>query len=893
MSRGFEFQQQIHGYQSGHGLLGGTIKLGREDQDLVDRLSDIAGPIRPSEAFDPYLTLYPLPSEEYFVVARTWQDQDVPRAGCVLTRSAFIPMADWGSDANVLGIVQALSKPDRAQRTDVLNVDPLRLDPETTRFPSAEDLRLPELVEALFLESRRPIVMFGLENAEVIDLRIVSALWPSRRRSFASCTWCLGPRKLKGRDFDLVFAPTDARGRFSDWNGRRIEVAAKPNPGRHRWTPDLVAAIFLEQEPTLTSWDELGILADDRVGDEGALRLSLMWRELEGKVRTTPNAVLGMLDILNSHSIDPAVARAHLEPAVTQAVDLATASLPPGESWRFFSNLLGKFPKKLPSSRTLRRLKHASNTLARSQPASAVTALRDLHDQGKPIPAILAAGMGDGLSAAGDFDDLVSMGPYEMLRLVAYSRRFSARLGALVRDDPSVWTPSIVAALQTPDRELAKRARRNLLPAIKAPEQAPLLWALLDGLSSAELGSVARTLGKTTDYRVVAFDEPLIAAAHREGAVSQLREAVLGFEESAAADRLLARSTRLDAHDFHWLRDSLPRKRGLAILLDCLRRNDDGAVQMFLQDAAVASGALSWLLDSPHENSDQVARLLRLGRFPPDQFVDAGLRVRGEIGPTDGHRLDLELLRRALAESSPDQTDLAAKVLAETSPQVDATELVLSLTPVQASSRRIMANIAAVSASAGVVRRPVLARIDQFTNRLINRGTADFDEKTYIHWATLIEQSPSVAPQAHLNACIDALAYALRQTRAPLSALVLVTFPTAYKQLLAQKSGSDFGLIPTLMLLPFTLLADWDRPKTARGELVDAFMTSSWPPANLLLTAVGAGIDQKVLGQLSRSKAGTRYIDRIAEDAGRLSDGSRRAIHSAISRFFEDPRMEA
>lgn len=62
-------------------------------------------PSHRASAFSPYLTLYPLPSEMYYVVARTWQDLEAPRAGCVRTRSVLIPMSEWQEAQNLASIV--------------------------------------------------------------------------------------------------------------------------------------------------------------------------------------------------------------------------------------------------------------------------------------------------------------------------------------------------------------------------------------------------------------------------------------------------------------------------------------------------------------------------------------------------------------------------------------------------------------------------------------------------------------------------------------------------------------------------------------------------------------------------------------------------------------------
>src|SRR6202040_484992 len=118
--------------------------------------------------------------------------------------------------------------------------------------------------------------------------------------NFSVSTYALAPRKIEGQSFDLIFAPKGARARFSDWSGRRIDGASKSE--RHPWSRLVSEKIFDAEDPDLRTIDTLGALRADRRGDEGALRLSLMWNDLAAKSRTTPSAVLGMLDILNSRA---------------------------------------------------------------------------------------------------------------------------------------------------------------------------------------------------------------------------------------------------------------------------------------------------------------------------------------------------------------------------------------------------------------------------------------------------------------------------------------------------------------------------------------------------------------------------------------------------------------
>ena len=256
--------QQLHGYRSGHQLLAASFRLPREDQDTVDRLSDMSGPLRPGEIFIPYLTMYPLPSGSHYVVARTWQDLNAPRAGCVLSRSLLVPSSAWEQLDNLASLASLLKPVEAGEKAA-----PLEFPRTGLTLPSVGDPRTIELIEAVFLENREPIVVFDVpqSEAEPIALRLLTALWPSVRRSFTICTFALAPRKTGGHAFDLTFAPKAARSRFSDWSGRRIDFASSYSP-RHRWSSPVAAHIFQATNPSLIAQDALGILKDDTRGDE-------------------------------------------------------------------------------------------------------------------------------------------------------------------------------------------------------------------------------------------------------------------------------------------------------------------------------------------------------------------------------------------------------------------------------------------------------------------------------------------------------------------------------------------------------------------------------------------------------------------------------------------------
>ncbi|QAY95157.1 hypothetical protein CWB41_04940 [Methylovirgula ligni] len=544
----------------------------------------------------------------------------------------------------------------------------------------------------------------------------------------------------------------------------------------------------------------------------------------------------------------------------------------------------------------LRQLRDSSAQLAIAHPDKAVSFLKELEDQGRKLPVVLAAGIGDGLShspfCSKSAFEPIEVGRLPLLQLVAYSKRFSSSLAKAIRDCSQRWTQAAVNAFEAPDADLIRRARRNLLPTFDAAEHAPLLPPLLTELKDGELAAAVRTIGRVTSFQVEEFDLPLTAAARGDDALRDLREAILDQPPGAGADRFLLGTLRLEAKDVAWLLSNMPPGRGRSILGQIVDRADDGSLQSFRRDERSVSMALDTLLAEPAGHAPQIARLLLSGRLDALTFVTSALQVYPHLSYPEKGRIAADLLRRSLGELPANSTIDVSLILADTASEVDSSDLALLLTQPRATVNRIAANIAAVSSSSISIRRKVASRVDRLTNQLISRGTHGFSESTYSQWASLIEESRADSPEAYLRASIEILSYALRHPRRPLSSLIVVSFAPVYRQLLASKGGSDFGLIPSLLLLPLTFFTDWDRAKTARKELVETFMSSDWPPSNLMLAALNAGIDQKVLRLLSRTRGGNSYVAEIWDDANRLDEQLKQLVRNAITSFSEHPNVE-
>ena len=875
--------QQAHGYRNGHQLLWGTIKLAREDQDTVDRLSDMAGPLRPGETFKPYLTGYPIPSGTFYVLARTWQDRAAPRAGCVLTRSLFIPMADWEVLEDLPSLIALLAPIDSAESSEPIQ---LAKRSKSGSIGLVSDPRTPEIVEALFLESRQPTVVFEAPEADLIAERLLMSLWPAMRRSFAVCTFALAPRKLGSRDFDLVFAPKTARSRFADWNGRRIEASTTASTPRHRWTRATADRIFTDDRPSLANLDALGVMRGDDRGDSSVLRLSLLWNELSAKSESSPNAVLGMLDILSSLPASKA------PPAVGETVDralrLAVSTFEPDQAWSFIATLLGKYERGEPPKAIRRVVAHQAEALANRDPAAAVELLMQMDEAGREVPTILLASIGDGLSQAKSknviHSQLVRLDAEVVLKLLAFSRCATRWLGGLAHSGDMEAVEVLKHGLIIHEPRLVARVRRALLRFVDTAPMAHLIAPLFRGITTDELVDVLRRIGKQTEFEFPEFDAPIIAAATTPEALLALRSAALDVK-GKGADRLVLGTLRLDRADVEWLQTTVVENRARSMLRQLVDQTDDRALQYALRDARLREEILIMLRRDTPTSITQLHRIVDTVSLPNGEYLEIGQMVLENLPAQSAEGLALALLTKALSVSEAQSDAIIGRLLSPIGCGLEGRQLIRMLTPPGATTSRIAANLNAVMSGTAALKSAVVARIDELSSRLVVRGRENLGLPAYLAWSQLLAEASKGNPVVQLSAAAEVLPYALRHPELQVSPLVRVAFPLTYRRLLQTKPTNP-DILTVFFSLPLTMFAGSpDQAKTARRELVDAFLRSNWPPADLMLTTMAVGVEQKALKRVSRAHRGDKYIAAIERDSKRLSASERAQVMKALSSF--------
>ena len=876
--------EQLHGYRKGHQLLSASLVLDSQDQDAVNSLSDLTGRLRPGQLFEPYLTAYPLPSRAYYIIARTFQDREAPRSGCVLTRSLFIPMDSWGQLTNLGWLLAKLGR----FRTD----EEARVhdEPADVGKPPKEvcDGRVAELVQALFLDKDRPIVIFDAPEADLIATRLLMALWPSLRRRFSICTLALGPRRLDEQHFNLVFAPTSARSRFSGEAFFRIGVRESiPSEAVHRLAAPTAARIFQSDAPSLAATMTLRLLSEDELGDRAAVRTVMRWEELTSRAKTSPTAALGMLDILNSRGGPDSEGWNHLSPVMTDALELVSAQTPSRESWEFLFALNAKVDWTTAPGGLAGTLENAARSLARSGPEDALESIEDLRTDLDGSAALLK-GVGDGVAESSTFDALSEclngLVPDALLELIDSSDRLCETLARAMNGAAPRWFGIVGRALEGKDEGARRRARRRFMSLVDDAIADETVPGILADVTASELTDLVVEMGRRGRFR----SEPIIAllaeAAQGTGSVDIVRDAVASGVQTKDVDGFLLKTLNLTEADLEWLlgvSDGALRRRLLTALLVYA---NDSAIRSVLSRGDRASRTVSVLQAALPESAPMIAKILKLGLIQSGTDLDIGFEVVSEVPEEERGSLEKWLLREVLSTARAGDARVG-QAIAEFGTRVTSEELVAATTAASIGRRRMSENLVALNGAPHEVRDGVVGIVDVLTRHVVERPWEKLEEAAYRAWARMLADARGADSERRIRAAGTVFGFALRHVTYPASALVVSGFPTVYREIAKLKELARTER--DLSGLPYYPWTGWKKPKEGRRETIDAmvraFFHSAWPPADLMVAALAADVGEQVVERVRKRYLGERFLEKIVKDAARLDDELRRQILACIA----------
>ena len=660
----------------------------------------------------------------------------------------------------------------------------------------------------------------------------------------------------------------------TDWTGRRVDGKSSQSD-RHRWTGSIVSRVFSEPVPRLLSDREIGLMADHGADGGAALRIALLWDELLEKLERTPTAVLGLLDIAKSGMVDDAVAVRVLEPRLANSIRQAADDLPAQDAWDFIGAIARKM-QGLDIPAALSSVRSVAGFLARRQPAGA-TALLEQPDP-KGVIAGLLPSIADGLGNADAeivLQLLLGQRPEILARLIAQGGGLARRA---VDDDQLI--ERIGHVLDQVDDELSGDAAAAIFPLLIEDRHLPAARPIIARLDPEAVAVKLLQLGEVNDFRAKRLCDALLQRAAVTGGARDVREVLASCRQTARRDRLLSRTLEPIPTDIRWLlgASSLSDTARGTVLMDVLGRADDMQFVKLFSDAELANSLLNII---PTNAVGQLGRVLREDAVPLDVHVRILITVLPHIDDTARGDIASRVVGRYLRHRFPgDEVEILLMLFSCLGRRFDAAwaarvGLERGVSADTASRNMIVFQVAPIN-----VRDRMLGAVDVIARSLQGRSTIDLSKEANDACALLMFD----AERTNLKALIDAAGWLvptlLRARHQPVSLLIAALFPMIYRELAKTDDVPE--------LLKFVPFIDWDRCKTARHEIVGAFMSSTWAPGDLAVTAWRCDDIKRILRRVAKSSGGAEYLKQIEIDLSRIGGEVRTATVQMISDIRAD-----
>ena len=840
----------------------------------------MAGPLRPGENFDPYLSAYPLPSSEYYVVALTEQDHAASRAGCVITNSLLVPQAYWVDDAIPASLVELLKRP--AEGGPVLTPDK---EPKRGLEPVTSPL-LAELVEALLLQERRPVVVFDAPSPELIALRLLTALWPAMRRQFSLCTFALSPRTVGGESFDLVFAPEIARSRFSDWHGSRIGPAAGRECGRHRWTHEIQASIFQAAEPTLMTSSKARALGGNRGSeDEAFFRLLMLWGDLQEKASRSPIAVLGLIDIAMSRGI---LRGRLLEPEICNAMDIAAKEMKPGEAWTFLRTLMEKLSGR-PLSRVERRtLRSVVDDLVQQEWAPALAFLVDyVRGSGKGSRRLaneaarrLAAGRAPEMK-----DSLVLVPADVLIRVLLLDNDlFAFALADESDDDISPLVETIMEGWRGLNREERAATEMRLLGGLWGAHQTGVVTEILTGMKAERLSAAVGMIWNKKGVRDAKLGDIFCDAALAKGVGDEVRTVFADASGDEDTDRCIAKLLKPVGEDMKWVLEKpelrARRTRVLGLFVEKAREVD---LNSAFDDGKVAAVTLDMFMEDIDEYKSAAARMVVLPTLAHGERIDRGLKLYAHLGSPEKGIVSQCIAADLLSDLGGKSTEENEAALKTVLPDVNILKVIEDVFGVDRDGAEVSGLLDRIEAFEEKTRSSLERYGVRIVELVAGRSEFDLTASGAVSLARFIDRAKRKGAERYVKMCFMVLPFAMSGRHMPASPVIVNTFPAVHNEL--EGVREYFGL------LQWFTLADWDRARTLRKELVRAYMDSDWPPADIAIAGLKARVLGRILRRVAKEPRGDRFLEQIEEGARGFKKSNRKKVLKEIGDIRKKSRF--
>jgi hypothetical protein len=399
------------------------------------------------------------------------------------------------------------------------------------------------------------------------------------------------------------------------------------------------------------------------------------------------------------------------------------------------------------------------------------------------------------------------------------------------------------------------------------------------------LFSVTEQVRDATHFSIAEFDEPLRRAARGTEGILGLRRTILASEPDPNSDRFLLATIGTNASDIGWLcrENGLTSQRKVILLTAALTKASERDLQLLTQHESLSEEVEETLVEALPRTAAQLARMLMSENVPVGRLLRNGCRVLSLLEPGMKADLTLRMLTLGLSKADSSENRSLEELITESASFLDPHRVIAMAISWNATQQRVSDNVVLLNRATSKIRTGVLAEIDELTARLISRRHERISEEFVASWAQLLSDSGAINQRAQTNAAGGVLSFALEKRNKAVSPLIVVAFPIVYQEL---RSGKE---TPSLFSLFFP---DWDRCKTARQNIVEAFLHSGWPTTDLIRAVEPTGDLGRVLKRVLRDRKGESFLMRLRRDVNKLSIEERAQMETAISKALNRQTKE-
>lgn len=107
-----KIHQLLYGYNNGHQLLAGSVGIeSREDNILLDRITDWTGFVPNKDPSTPYMVSAYLPHSNMYAICLTWYADEMERSGCVWSHVLLVEINQITPDFSFLQLLRFFKRP--------------------------------------------------------------------------------------------------------------------------------------------------------------------------------------------------------------------------------------------------------------------------------------------------------------------------------------------------------------------------------------------------------------------------------------------------------------------------------------------------------------------------------------------------------------------------------------------------------------------------------------------------------------------------------------------------------------------------------------------------------------------------------------------------------------